>query len=130
MSGDERGNGYDGKQIERFLAQIDELDDELLSLRGQYMAACRGPRGRIKDVLAQVRESDINMVAFREMLHAHRDDRKRQARLADLEADDRDAYDLLIDALGTFGETPLGQAALARAKPGEDGGEALDDLTR
>jgi hypothetical protein len=125
---DGRGNGYDGQEIERFLNQIDQLDSELLSLKSQYMTSCKGPRGRIKDIMAQVRESDINMVAFREVLHAHRDDRKRQARLADLEADDRDAYDLLCDALGEFGDTPLGQATLQRAKPREDGEDALDSL--
>lgn len=122
------GNGY-GEQIQSFLDQIGKLDDELLSLRGEYMAACKGPRGRIKDVLAQVREADINGPAFRELLTQHRDERRRQARVEALEADDRDAYDTLLDALGEFGDTPLGKAALDRAKPRQEGSDALDQLS-
>jgi hypothetical protein len=121
-------NGVDGAALERFLTAIDKLDDELMSLKGEYMANCRGPRQRIKDILAQARESDINMVAFRELLHAHRDDRKRQARIEALEADDRDAYEILEEALGEFGDTELGQAALSRAKPRQDGDQTLDTL--
>jgi hypothetical protein len=128
MSDAHRGNGFDGKQIEQFLAAIDKLDDELMTLKGEYMAACRGPRSRIKDILAQVRDADINAVAFRELLHGHRDDRKRQARLSALEADDFDAYELLIDALDEFGDTELGKWRLDRARPRQDGDQALDTL--
>jgi hypothetical protein len=34
-----------------------------------------------------------------------------------LEGDDLDSYDMVLQALGDFGELPLGQAALAAAKP-------------
>jgi hypothetical protein len=122
-------NGYDREVIAALVARIDKLDDELLTLRGEYMAACKGPRSRIKDVMAEAREAEVNMTAFRELLHSHRDDRKRQARIDALEADDRDAYELLEEALGEFGDTELGRAALKRAKPkGDD--EALSDLQR
>ena len=124
----EGSNGYDGDQLGRFLDQIDRIDDELMTLKGEYMAACKGPRSRIKDVLAQVREADVNMTAFREALTDHRNERKRQARLDALEADDRDAYELIAEALGDYGETPLGEAALRRAKPRKDGDQTLDTL--
>jgi hypothetical protein len=119
-------NGYDGEQIQKFLDQIAKVDDELLTLKGEYMSSCRGPRSRIKDVLAQVRDSDINMPAFRELLKKDREDRARQARIDALEADDRDAYEMLEQALGPFGETDLGQAALRKARP--DGGDELNTL--
>ena len=122
-------NGYDAAEIHGFLDQISKLDDELLTLKGEYMNACRGPRGRIKDVLAQARAAEINMTAFRELLHDHRDERKRQARIDALEADDRDVYETLLDALGEFGETELGQAALQRAKPRQDGDQTLESLS-
>lgn len=121
------GNGY-GEQIQSFLDRIGALDDELLSLRASYMNECKGPRGRIRDVLLEVRESSINTRAFRELLQQHRDERRRQARVDALEADDRDAYDVLIDALGPFAATPLGQAALDRAKPRQEGDETLRTL--
>ena len=121
-------NGYDAGQIHGFLDQISRIDDELMTLKGEYMAACRGPRSRIKDVLALAREAEINMTAFRELLHKDRNDRKRQARLDALEADDREVYETLLDALGEFGETELGQAALKRAKPRQDGDQTLESL--
>jgi hypothetical protein len=122
-------NGYDGQKIEGFLKEIDKLDDELMTLKASYMASCRGPRARIKEVMQQMCESNINLNAFRVLLRSHRDDRKRQASLAALEDDDRGAYDLLLSALGEFGDTELGQAALAAAKRKQEGNE-LDDLTR
>jgi hypothetical protein len=128
MGDNHRGNGYDGEKIEKFLTAIDKLDDELMTLKGEYMASCRGPRQRIKDVLARVRENDVNMVAFRELLRSHRDDRPRQARLDALEADDQDADELLLGALGEFGETELGKAALSRARPRSDGDQTLNSL--
>jgi hypothetical protein len=42
-----------------------------------------------------------------------------------LEDDDRNEFDILTEALGDFGGTPLGSAALDRAKRAE----GLDDLT-
>ena len=42
-----------------------------------------------------------------------------------LEADDRSEFDKLTEALGPFAETPLGAAALDKAKQAD----ALDDLT-
>ena len=121
-------NGHDRAQLEGYLNRVDSLDDELMTLKGRYMADCKGPRGRIKDILAEVRESDINIKAFKELLQTHRDDRKRLARIEALEADDRDAYEILEEALGDFGETPLGAATLKRARPQQQDGEPLDTI--
>lgn len=68
------------------------------------------------------------MRAFREVLAKHRDARKQERRIADLEADDASAYEMMLDALGEFGDTPLGRAALDRAKPRDDGDETLNTL--
>jgi len=119
-------NGYDRDELNGYLAEVAEQDDELDSLRGQYMASCKGPRGKIKEILARAKESGLNMIAFRELLAKRRDERKQERRVADLEMDDRNAYDLMLDALGEFGDTPLGQAALDRAKQGD---ETLGGLT-
>jgi hypothetical protein len=118
-------NGYDANALNGFLAQIAEVDDELMSLKGEYMAACKAPRQKIKSILAEVREGGVNLTAFREILTRHRDARRAERRIADLEADDLDAYSMMEQALGEFGNTPLGQAALDRAKQGN---ETLDTL--
>ena len=116
-------NGYNGAELRNFLGQISGFDDELASLKGDYMVRCRGPRSRIKDVMAQARESGVNMTAFRELLADQRYARARMARIDALEDDDAFAFDRLLEALGEFGDTPLGAAALARARRQ---GEMLD----
>lgn len=119
------GNGGPLHGLTGYLTSIDKQDDELDTLRGQYMAACKGPRAAIKDVMASAREAGLNMKAFREILTAHRNDRRHEKRVNALEADDQASYEEMAAALGEFGEFGLGAAALARAKPSEDN---LDDL--
>jgi len=122
-------NGYDAEQLGGYLDAIAREDDELLSLKGEYMAQCRGPRGRIKDVLLQAKEAGCNMVAFREVLAKHRADRKLDKRLAELEADDRMSFEAMLDALGPdFADTPLGKAALDRTRPLQQGDSTLNSL--
>lgn len=121
------GNGGPLHGLQGYLTSIDQQDDELEHLRGQYMAACKGPRAAIKDVMASAREAGINMKAFRALLTEHRDMRQHEKRVAALEADDQASYEEMAAALGEFGEFGLGAAALARTKPRE---ETLDDLAR
>jgi hypothetical protein len=122
------GNGYDLEALAGYLESIDREDDELLSLRGDYMKRCQGPRGRIRDVMLSVNEAGVNMVSFRTLLAKHRADRKVAKQIAELEADDRSSYEQMLDALGPFGDTELGRAALDRAKPKDNGDDALSSL--
>lgn len=121
------GNGYNDL-VRGLISEIDRQDDELASLRGSYMEDCKGPRGQIKDIKGRAREEGINMRAFNELLSQHRTARAEQKRLASMEADDLDAFNQLEQALGDFGETALGEAALNRAKPKPSGDEVLNNL--
>ena len=109
---DRSSNGYNGDKLNGLLSEIAKIDDELASMKGEYMQAW-GPRSRIKDILATAKESDINMVAFRVLLAKHRDERKHERRAEGLEADDRSVLDVMLAALGEYADTPLGQAAIA-----------------
>jgi uncharacterized protein (UPF0335 family) len=119
------GNGGPLAGLQGYLSEIDRQDDELDSLRGQYMSDCKGPRAAIKDIMASAREAGINMKAFRELLAEHRSQRRHEKRLAALEPEDLDSYDQMEQALGEFRTTPLGGAALERAKQREN---TLDTL--
>jgi len=119
-------NEFDPQMLNGYLGRIDDADDDLLSLKGAHMAACKAPRARIKNVMAEAKEAGLNMTAFREIVGAHRAQRKIEEKIAALEADDAADYQAMVDALGAFGDTPLGAAALKRAKP--RGEEALDGL--
>jgi hypothetical protein len=123
----------DNTSISNFLHAIDAADDELLSLRGSYMSQCKGPRATIAEIKGSARESGVNMKAFAVILKGHRADRQQAKRIAELEAEDADAYAEMEEALGAFADTPLGSAALegARPKRGRRRKEdALDGLTQ
>jgi hypothetical protein len=119
-------NGFDGDQLSKFLGEIDRADDELASLKSAHMESCKQPRGWLRDTMASAKEAGINMTAFRAVVAEHRADRKIEKKLAELEADDAADFEAMRDALGAFGDTPLGEAALSKANRKGDGG--LDAL--
>lgn len=124
----EGSNGLSGEGLQRYLAEIDGADDELIALKIDHMNACKGPRGRIRAVMKEARESSENIEAFRVIVAAHRAERKIEARIEELEADDRADYDKMEEALGAFADTALGKSALSKAKPRNKGSDKLDAL--
>ena len=69
-------------------------------------------------------------MAFRNALKAHRDERAQEKRVAALDMADRADYETIMEALGAYADTELGQAALARAQAQEANDAALDSLGR
>ena len=124
----ETTNGYSSNLVKCLIVEIDTQDDELASFARAYMEDCKGPRAAIKEIKGRAREEGINPVAFNELLAQHRTARAEQKRLAAMEPDDRDAFNLLEQALGEFVDTPLGAAAMNRAKPKQSSDEVLDSL--
>ena len=118
-------NGYDGEQLKGYLDEIAHHDNELLDLKIDYMNRCRGPRAQIREIMATAKEAGVNMKAFRERARNMREDNARERRIAKLEADDLQDYEAMCEALGDYGSTPLGEAALKRAKQNE---QVLDGL--
>ena len=122
-----KGNGYDRQVLEHLLTDIDAADERLASLRGEYMANCKGPRQDIAEAIDQAKDVGIPVRAFKTLVKNRRLDRKIANNTARLEADDAESYDKLVSDLGDFVDLPLGQAALRRAKPGSQE-SILDDL--
>lgn len=120
------GNGYDRAVMERLLKDIDAADDQLASLRGEYMVACKEPRGDIADTFKAAKDAGLPMRAFRTVVKNRRLDRKMAANVARLEDDDVSNYDAIVAGLGDFCDLPLGAAALRRARP--DGEAQLNTL--
>ncbi len=112
-------NGFDPEQLTKYLDHIDSADDQLLKLKSEHMTACKGPRGKIKGVMKEARNAGLNMPALRAVIAKHRSERKIEEQIAELEADDKADYEEMQRALGDFGTSPLGEAALKRAKPPE-----------
>ena len=112
-------NGINADKLRGALERIDLQDDELATLKGQYMRDCVHPRAVIKEVRGEIREAGYSMSAFNEILRKHRDDRAREKRIAALEDDARSELEQMAEALGGLVDLPLGQAAIQRAKDGE-----------
>jgi F0F1-type ATP synthase membrane subunit b/b' len=120
----------DNADITSYLEVIDRADDELASLKGTYMSQCKGAQQQIKEVRASAREAGINMKAFGIAVKRHRADRKHAKRVAELEEEDREAFEQMVEAMGDFAATPLGEAAIESARPkrGRRREEGLDSL--
>jgi DUF1009 family protein len=124
---DDDGDPFDPQLLDKYLREINKADDALIKLKTEHMTACKGPRGRIRNVMKEAREAGANMEALRAIIAKQRAERKIDQRIAELEADDREDYEAMLQALGEFGNTDLGKAALSKAKR-KDGGEKLDQL--
>jgi uncharacterized protein (UPF0335 family) len=127
MPDSDGSNSFDGKQLETYLKAIDKADDRLIKLKLDHMEACKGPRGQIRNIMKEARESGVNMAALRTVIAKHRAERKIEQRISELEADDAADYEAMLEALGAFGDTDLGKAALRKAKR-SSGSEKLDIL--
>jgi len=117
--------GPSGEELKSYLDAVAEADDELLTMRSEHMQRCKGPRGKIKETMTLAKEAGVNLKALRELIADDRAKRRRDRKIAELEADDLSDYEQMCEALGEFGDTPLGQAALRVVK----GDKTLDNLT-
>jgi uncharacterized protein (UPF0335 family) len=109
------GNGGPLAGLRGYLDEIDRQDDELATLKADYMNSCKQPRSVIREIVESAKEAGLNMKAFREILRAHRVERGLDKRLEALDMADLADFKSMEDALGDFIDTPLGQAAKAAA---------------
>jgi hypothetical protein len=103
-------------KLRGYIEEIDHYDDALDTMRGEYMNECKGPRTAIKEIMQTAKDNDVNMVAFKILLKEHREWRRHEKRLAEIDMVDKASYESMVAALGEFGATPLGESALKRAK--------------
>jgi hypothetical protein len=109
------GNNFEA-MVRGLIEEIDAMDEEIARAKAVCAEVCAEPRAQIKAIKARAKEEGISPVAFAEVLKQHRAARAEHVRLAAMEPDDRSEFERLEAALGVFAETPLGAAALARAK--------------
>jgi len=93
-----------------FLKRVEDFHDELDSLRGSYMASCRGVRERIKTVYTEAKDAGVaprplkGLVKHRALLR-----KQEKIRVSFDDVDEAAVFAELVDKLG-----PLGAAAAAR----------------
>lgn len=121
----ETSNGFDKAVVEDMVAKIESCDADLLSEHASYMNACRQIRQRKKDLYGLAKEQGLPQLELKTLVKTRKKDREKAAMIAALEQDQRQVFEMLREALGDFGETPLGNAALERAQSEQ----AIDSLT-
>lgn len=109
------GNGFNADQAKAFKARVESLMGDLAVERSEYMNNCKSIRADVKIVLDEAKAAGIPKKEFKQVIETARLVNKINSIREDLVGDEQDNYDLLVTALGGFGELPLGQAALARA---------------
>src|SRR5262249_38279555 len=118
-------NGYDPEVLRSVVEDIEGCMSDLASEKGAYMNRCRGIREGISAAYDRAKENGIKRKELKTLVKNREAQRKIEEREAALEDDERDAYTKMKESLGAFGDTPLGTAALDRARPK---GETLDSL--
>lgn len=124
-------NVLSAEELKKYLDPIDGADEEIANLREAFKADCEPANETIRDTLVLAKADGVNLKALRTLVAGRRAERKQASRIARLEPDAHAEYTAMVDALGDFGSTPLGAAALDRARPakGRDHDEtALDTL--
>jgi len=105
------GNKIDEEKAQRFVDEIEKCFVDLLSERGTYMARCKPIHERIRDWKDRAKDDGIPKKALNTILKERDLIRKIEALNEELEPDEADEVEMLRDALGPYGDLPLGRAA-------------------
>ena len=116
-------NSVEGK-AELFLKRIENLLDELDSLRGKYMNDCKPFHSDIKEVYAEAKEAGVPSRALNGLVKYRKLERDQDKIGDGFDLDEQSAYESLVGALGDFADTALGKAAAEKAKPKEQRADA------
>jgi hypothetical protein len=101
-----------------FVDQFEELEAEIASERGTFMAKCKAIRERQKDLLEDAKSQGVGKGLVKSIAKARELEAKAKAIRDEMEDDDRAFFIDIRKALGDdYSALPLGAAAVAR----EDG---------
>jgi uncharacterized protein (UPF0335 family) len=105
-------NGFEPEKIKNFVATIEEIHEQLESEKGQYMKRCQSIRDDIKLVYDEAKDAGVPKKELKAVIKTRAKQRELDALREDLEADERDTYDMIRHALGDLADLPLGVAAM------------------
>ena len=124
-------NGFDPKQLNGYLSEIDINDAEIERLTDDCKAECAPYKEAIKDILTAVKDAGINEAKTAGEVAQHGLRRKQvrkdeiDRRVNALDMMDRADYESMVAALGTLADTPLGEAALKVARALNEAGATM-----
>jgi hypothetical protein len=106
------------------LTIVEQARDEILKLLAEkrhehslYMKRCQGITSAIKDWKDKAKEAGAPRVSFNGLLKFIDLNNKIDALTKDMDRADAEATDFLIEKLGDFADTELGEAAVRAASP-------------
>ena len=112
-----RTNGLNESQVKGFFAEAEDEMASIDEIMREATEKCQVHKDRIKEIAKEAAESGVPKKVFRTKLRERSLLRRADACRDTLSEAQRDEYDLVSQALGQFGDTPLGSAALDRARP-------------
>jgi uncharacterized protein (UPF0335 family) len=107
-----------------FLQRIEEIDEELDSEKGAYMATCRTLRSRRKDVFGDAKGAGIAVKPLKAVVKRRKLENKIAGLPSEFDIDESAQYEALAAA---FAGTPFGDFAAERAN-GPRSDDAVDQL--
>lgn len=113
------GNDLAAK-AEIYIRQIEEIDDDLESEKGDYMSRCRVLRDKRKDVFGAAKDNGIAVKPLKAVVKRRKLENKIAGLPSDFDIDKSAQYEALAAA---FAGTPFGDFAHARAHANEDDGD-------
>ena len=123
-------NGFDSDIVHSFVEKLEGFLDDLESERGTYMARCKAIRESMKSAYDDAGEAGIPKRELKAVIKRRGLEARIEKIKDDLEDDQAQTYDMLLEALGDFGGTPLGQAALGKAANGPQPGANAEGKRR
>jgi hypothetical protein len=109
-------NEIDEKKAQRYVGEIERCLDELLSMRGSYMAECKEVRERISDWKSKADDDGVPRAALNAALKERELVKKLAAVTADMQDDAKALVQQLRRKLKPVAELPLFGAAIAQAE--------------
>lgn len=104
-----------------FIERVENVEEQIASERGAFMARCKELRGDIKEIYAEVKDADLPVKAIKKIVKRRELERKQLAIDESMKGEEGEYdYEMLVAALGQLSDLPLGQAALDLAGGDED----------
>ena len=107
-------NSFDAELVQSILAKIDRYEADLLTERGESMAACRNIRDSIRGVYEDAKAQGIPTKELRALVKIRKNEAKNHRIYQELEADQQEVLSMLATAEGVK-DLPLWRAAAMNA---------------
>lgn len=120
------GNGYNQEAFDAFVRRYEAEDEELASLRGEYMAACKEPRENQKSILAEAKQAGFSPKVVKAKIALNALEKKAQKQTDGMNIDDLSQFESLAK-IGPLGEAALKAAQARRKQIGSEGNTAKEN---